>query len=261
MQIAARSEVVEAAAQLARCQRLLVLTGAGSSADAGVPTFRGEGGLWNDRRVEELASPEGFANDRDGVWTWYRERRLQVASCQPHPGQRALALLQRHLTQPNQVLMATTNEDDLLDRAGVKGVVHLHGSLFDTQCSAECGWIARDDADNALSFLPCPECGAPSRPGSVWYGETVPRSGLSKIAAFDPDGCLVVGLSCLVQPVAGIPPELVNHGCPVVEINPSETPISPVVLTSIRSTAKHVLPILVDLLTSHTVRDQTRRLT
>jgi NAD-dependent deacetylase len=250
-----------AAGLLNRCNRLLVLAGAGMSADAGVPTFRGDGGLWRTHKIEDLASPGGFEREPELVWEWYRERRLQVAACDPHPGQRTLALLQKHVPLPAQVLIATTNEDDLLDRAGVEGVVHLHGSLFDTMCSAACGWRARDQNDNGLSMLPCPQCGARVRPGSVWYGEKLPEESLLAIDHFDADGCLLIGSSCLVQPAAEIPLDLAIDGRPVVEINPTETPFSRTASCSLRGTAKDLLPGLVDLLTSRTVRDQRREST
>lgn len=252
--------IAEAAALLARCRRLLVLSGAGLSADAGVPTFRCEGGLWQRYKVEDLASREGFDRQPDTVWEWYHERRLQVARSQPHPGQRALALLQRQLPQ-GQVLIATTNEDDLLERAGVADVHHLHGSLFDTACAAGCGWRARDDQDNSLSLVPCPQCGGRVRPGSVWFGEELPAAPLEAIERFDPDGCLLVGSSCLVQPAAAIPPEMAVAGRPVVELNAEETPFSRIAARSLRGPAKETLPALVDLLTSKTVREQVRRLT
>ncbi len=251
----------EAAKLLRPCRRLLVMTGAGMSADAGVPTFRCEGGFWKNHKFEDLAHPDGFTRDPDLVWEWYRERRLQVASSAPHPGQRTIALLQRHFPTPGQVLIATTNEDDLLERAGVSPVLHLHGSLFETICSAACGWRAADDGDNALSLMPCPRCGAPVRPGSVWYGEALPLPPLQAITQFNPDGCLLVGSSCLVQPASAIPSDLVIANQPVVEINTEETPFSPIATCSIRGTAKDVLPGLVDLLTSRTVQDQKRRLT
>jgi len=251
----------EAAKLLGACKRLLVLAGAGLSADAGIPTFRCANGLWQNHKVEELAHPEGFAKDPERVWEWYRERRLLVASSSPHTGQRSLALLQRHFPVPNRVLFATTNEDDLLTRAGINDVIHLHGSLFATVCSADCGWVAREDADNAFSMLPCPQCGARVRPGSVWYGEALPEEPLQTISRFNPDGCLLVGSSCLVQPAAAIPSDLVIAGLPVVEVNPEETMFSPLATCSIRGTAKEVLPGLVDLLTSRTVQDQRRRIT
>ncbi|MCS6969922.1 MAG: NAD-dependent deacylase [Planctomycetes bacterium] len=254
-----RPAIARAAAALTSCRRLLVLAGAGLSADAGIPTFRGSGGLWRNYPVEELATPEGFAQDPELVWDWYRERRLQIAASQPHVGQRALTLLQQHFPA-GQVLVATTNEDDLLERAGVNEVVHLHGEIFLTRCTT-CSWQGDDRLDNALSFLPCPRCGARVRPGSVWYGEAVPIAALQRVAGFDPDGCLVVGSSCLVQPVASIPLELRLHGHPVVEINPEATPLSELVTCSIRALAKDALPVLVDLLTSATVREQARRVT
>ncbi len=237
------------------------MTGAGMSADAGVPTFRCEGGFWKNHRFEDLAHPDGFKRDPDLVWDWYRERRLCVASSAPHPGQRTIALLQRHYPEPGQVLIATTNEDDLLERAGVAPVIHLHGSLFDTICSGTCGWRSSDDRDNSLSMMPCPRCGAAVRPGSVWYGESLPRAPLQAIAHFNPDGCLLVGSSCLVQPAAAIPSDLVAASAPVVEINTEETLFSPIASCSIRGTAKDVLPGIVDLLTSRTVQDQKRRVT
>ena len=252
-----RERLAKAAKLLAPCRRLLVLAGAGLSADAGVPTFRGEGGVWNEYRAEDLASPEGFANDPELVWDWYRERRLHIASCQPHAGQRAIALLQQHFPAA-EVLIATTNEDDLLERADVHDVVHLHGSLFSTRCTA-CAWEDDDHVDNALSLLPCPRCGAQVRPASVWFNEPLPRQALDRLGDFSPDGCLLVGSSCLVQPAAGIPLDLQVHGSPVVEINPEVTPLSEVVSCSIRGSAKDLLPPLTDLLTSSIVRDQARR--
>jgi len=252
-----RETLTKAAKLLAPCRRLLLLAGAGLSADAGVPTFRGEGGIWNDWKAEDLASDVGFARDPETVWDWYRERRLHIASCQPHAGQRAVALLQRHFPAA-QVQIATTNEDDLLERAGVTDVVHIHGSLFTTRCTV-CAWSDDDHVDNALSLMPCPRCGARVRPGSVWFGESLPRAALDHLHGFDPDGCLLIGSSCLVQPAAGIPLDIQEHGHPVVEINPEETPLSAVVACSIRGPAKDLMPALTDLLTSSIVRDQARR--
>ena len=251
------AKIADAAKALAGCRRLLVLTGAGLSADAGVATFRGAGGLWNDYKAEDLASLAGFQRNPELVWDWYRERRMAVAVAEPHPGQRSLALLQKHYPG-GQVMVATTNEDDLLERAGVDPVVHLHGSLFDTICSQACGWRARDGEDNSLSMVPCPTCGAATRPGSVWYGESLPPGMLEQVSAFDADGCLLVGSSCLVQPVSSIPGELAALH-PVVEVNVEETHFSDAVACSLRGTAKDLLPGLVDLLTSHTVRDQQDR--
>lgn len=249
--------VFRAAIRLASGDRLLVLAGAGTSADAGVPTFRDADGLWRDRRGEDLASVAAFHRDPDAVWEWYRARRLQVARCEPHPGQRTLALLQQHLPLPKRVLVATTNEDDLLERGGVCPVLHLHGSLFDTRCGAGCGWQARDDDANGLSFLDCPRCGAAVRPGSVWFGEPLPEGPLRTIGHFAPDACLVVGSSSLVQPASAIAPELALAGMPVVEVNPRPTPLSDIAgVVHLPGQAKTVLPRLVDLMTSRSMRQQ-----
>jgi NAD-dependent deacetylase len=255
---ASLATITDAARLLAPCRRLLVLTGAGLSADAGVPTFRGEGGLWRSHNVEDLATPEGFARAPDLVWDWYRERRLHVACAEPHPGQRTVALLQSHFPG-GQVLVATTNEDDLLERAGVRDVVHLHGFLFDTRCADGCGWTAHDSDDNALSLRACPGCGARTRPASVWFNEPLPRAALDAVVRFQPDGCLLVGSSCIVQPVSAIPSDLALAGRPVVEVNLEETGFSGLAGCSLRGTAKELLPGLIDLLTSHTMRDQQSR--
>jgi NAD-dependent deacetylase len=252
------AQIAAAAKALAHCRRLLVLTGAGLSADAGVATFRGAGGLWNAYKAEDLASLDGFQRNPDLVWDWYRERRMTVAEALPHAGQRSLALLQKHYPG-GQVLVATTNEDDLLERAGVNEVVHLHGSLFNTRCSADCGWVVADNHDNAWSMVPCPKCGAVTRPGSVWYGESLPAEMMEAVMQFDPDGCLLIGSSCLVQPVSSIPSHIALLSHPVVEVNVEDTPFSEFAEVFLRGTAKEMLPGLVDLLTSHTVRDQKDR--
>ncbi len=242
---------------LMACKRLLVLCGAGTSADSGIPTFRDEGGLWRIHQPEDLAHPDGFARDPALVWEWYRERRAQVIAAEPHAGLRALALLQR-MFHAGTVLVATTNEDDLLERAGVDRVVHLHGSLFITSCAAACGWSV-EDRDNAYASAPCPRCRAPVRPGSVWFGEALAPGTLEAVTAFAADGCLVIGSSCLVAPASQMPVELLRQGHPVVEINLRETPLTPLATASLRGSARAVLPRLADLLSSHTIRDQAMR--
>lgn len=251
-----RDDVALAADQLLGCRRLLVLVGAGGSADSGVPTFRDEGGLWRTHRPEDLAHPDAFRQHPEVVWAWYHERRAAILAAVPHSGQRSLALLQRHF-RAAEVLVVTTNEDDLLERAGVEPVVHLHGSVFETACAVMCGWRSVD-RDGALSTQSCPTCGAHTRPGSVWFGEALPPEPLERIASFQPDGCLVIGSSCLVAPVSQIPLDLALGGIPVIEVNPQETPLTPHAVC-LRGAAKDVLPRLVDLLTSSTMRDQRTR--
>lgn len=248
--------VNEAADRLLDCRRLLVLVGAGGSADSGIPTFRDTGGFWQTHRPEDLAHPDAFREQPQVVWEWYRERRRCIAQAVPHAGQRALALLQRQFNAAT-VLLATTNEDDLLQRAGVQDVVHLHGSIWETSCAAGCGW-STDDRLSEHSLRPCPQCGESVRPASVWFGEPLPSAPLDAITAFAADGCLVIGSSCEVAPVSQIPLDLALAGVPLVEINRNETPLSAHAL-SLRGTAKDVLPRLVDLLPSSTMRDQRLR--
>jgi NAD-dependent deacetylase len=157
-----------------------------------------------------------------------------------------------------EVLVATTNEDDLLERAGVSGVLHLHGGIFTTACAAACGWSADDPADRHAEAA-CPACGASTRPGSVWFGENLPAGPLDAIHAFDADGCLVIGSSSIVQPVAGIAMELARARVPVVEINPHDTPLTSLAL-HVPAPAVAAVPCLVDHLTSTVVRNQRRRL-
>jgi NAD-dependent deacetylase len=166
--------------------------------------------------------------------------------------------LQEHFRN-GAVIVATTNEDDLLERAGVHGVISLHGNLFDTSCAADCGWSVRDTADNSHSFMVCPQCGGEVRPGSIWYGEAIARRAMRAIQIFTPDACLVIGSSCVVQPVAEIAPEMAMDGHPVVEINPQETPLSTIARHSLRANAADVLPTLVDMLTSSVMRDQVEK--
>ncbi len=248
--------IQRAAEVLASSKRLLVLAGAGLSADAGVSTFRGHGGIWGNVDPEELASLQGFEKNPDRVWEWYRQRRMEIAMVEPHEGQRSLAMLQKYAAKSTSVLVATTNEDDLLERAGVEEVIHLHGSLFNTACSAHCGWSICDDGDNSWSLRDCPRCGQPVRPGSVWFGEALPESAFARLEAFDADACLLIGSSSLVQPIAAIPPEMILAHLPVVEVNIEETPFSDSATFHLHGRASHILPALVDHITSSVVREQ-----
>ncbi|TVR47029.1 MAG: NAD-dependent deacylase [Planctomycetota bacterium] len=230
------------------------------SADAGVPTFRGHQGLWGDVDPEIYASLDGFLAEPDKVWEWYRQRRFEIASVEPHPGQRSLALLQRFSPEAMQVLVATTNEDDLLERAGLESVIQLHGSLFTTRCLDSCGWEVSDDADNAWSLRDCPRCGARTRPGSIWFGEKLDPELTQALEDFAADGCLVVGSSSVVQPIAAIPPEMALAGLPVVEVNIARTPLSDSVTVHLQGSAASILPHLVDQLTSAVIRAQQHTL-
>ena len=227
--------------RLDAARSVTVLTGAGISAESGLPTFRGAGGLWRTHRVEELASLQGFARDPDLVWTWYNERSAAHQSVEPSPAHRALAAIERRV--PDFTLV-TQNVDSLHVRAGSRNVLELHGSLREakcTQCDARRPFALRRAQDDGGSYLH--ECGGMWRPDIVWFGESLPPAALA--AAFDAarraDLMLVVGTSGIVQPAASLATKRAT-GAYVVEVNPEETVLTAQVDRSIRARASDVLP-------------------
>jgi NAD-dependent deacetylase len=232
----------EAAARLRAAHRVLALTGAGVSAESGVPTFRGPQGLWRRFRPEDLATPEAFARDPRLVWEWYAWRRETVAGCRPNAAHRALAALDRRAPE---FLLATQNVDGLHARAGSRRMVELHGSLWRVRCTT-CGHAAAHR--DALPELPprC-ACGALLRPDIVWFGEPLPQLLLEKAfaAAREAEVVLVAGTSSLVYPAAALPEAALWAGAFVIEVNPEPTPLSARANVSIRGRAAEVLPLLV----------------
>ena len=246
-----------ARAYLADARTVLVLTGAGVSAESGVPTFRGEGGLWKSYRAEQLATPAAFARDPRLVWEWYGWRRELVAGCRPNAAHRALA---EFAARRAGVVLATQNVDGLHARAAAElppsaapqspppaAPVELHGSLFRVRCTL-CPHAAPHDAPvdaSTRESLPrCPVCGALLRPGVVWFGETLEAPVLAAAlrAAERADVCLVVGTSALVQPAASLAAITREAGGRVVEVNPAETPISAIADEVLRGAAGEVVP-------------------
>lgn len=222
---------------------VFVLTGSGISAESGLPTFRGVGGLWRTHRVEELASPEGFARDPLLVWTWYNERNAAHRRTQPNRGHYALAELERHV---RDFTLATQNVDSLHLRAGTHHLLELHGSLREARCS-QCG--ARRSLD--ATGLPLEEishsCGGLMRPDIVWFGEALPPAAWEEAAtaASRADVILVVGTSAVVYPAAALATHYARNAY-VAEINPEATPITDGVDCSLRGMAGEVLPQLVE---------------
>jgi NAD-dependent deacetylase len=219
-----------------------VLTGAGMSAESGVPTFRGQGGFWENESFEELATPQGFARDPDKVWRWYDERRRGVAACAPNAGHRALAEYEaRH---PGMKLI-TQNIDGLHQAAGSRSVVELHGALFRVRCTRD--GTAREDRRVPLPEIPprC-ACGALLRPDIVWFGEAIPQPAIEAAfgAARRAALFLVIGTSAVVYPAAGLPAVASGAGAWVVEINPEPTAISDQVDEVLRGPAAVILPEL-----------------
>lgn len=210
-------DLARAHAIVSGARALLVLTGAGMSAESGVPTFRSMGGYWRTHDVTRLATPEAFARDPRLVWDWYLERRRTVRACAPNAAHRALAAWSR--TGRGRVV--TQNVDGLHEQAGTVGVVRLHGSLWLTRCSA-CG---RERPDEVLELPQLPRsscCRALERPAVVWFGEALPDGevGTAMQAARAADAVLVIGTSGVVHPAAGFVTLARRHGARVVDVNP-----------------------------------------
>jgi NAD-dependent deacetylase len=225
-----------------RVQSVAVLTGAGVSAESGVPTFRGEGGLWRSYRPEELATPHAFRRDPGLVWEWYEWRRGLIGDCQPNAAHRVLAEMESRF---DKFTLITQNVDGLHHLAGSATLVELHGNIWGLRCTAGCRppW---EDRAAPLPELParCPSCGALARPDVVWFGESLPGAALdAALAAVRRcQVMLVVGTSALVTPAASLPLVALEHGAYVVEINPQPTPLSDLVDQVICEPAAEALP-------------------
>jgi NAD-dependent deacetylase len=222
--------------------RVVVLTGAGMSAESGIPTFRGQGGLWQGFRAEELASLQGFRRNPEVVWAWYRWRRERILHAEPHPGYGALAELARR----RSVVIVTQNVDGLHSRSGETEVLELHGSIHHVRCvRPDCR--LGDGPFPPGSDVPACACGELLRPAVVWFGEALPEETLESAhaAAARCEVALVVGTSSLVYPAAAIPFVAARNGASVIEINVDETPLSEDFDWSIRGPAGVRLPELV----------------
>jgi NAD-dependent deacetylase len=228
---------------LASAPRIAALTGAGISAESGIPTFRGPGGLWRSRKAEDLASPEGFARDPKLVWEWYDWRRTVIAQAQPNAGHQALAKLEQ---AAKEFILITQNVDGLHDRAGSRNILKVHGDLWSLRCTI-CG-AERMELVTPLPMIPprC-SCGGMERPGVVWFGEALPETVWAKArrGAMESTVLLVVGTSAVVYPAAGLAQLAKSAGAAVVEINIAETPVSELADYSFRAPAAELLPLLV----------------
>ena len=248
-------QVGEARARLADARRIVVVTGAGISAESGVPTFRGPDGLWRNHRPEELATPQAFRRDPRLVWEWYGWRRGLVAACSPNPGHRALAHLAgsdvRHVT------LVTQNVDHLHERAAAEmtrggppsPILKLHGSLFIdrcTRCRRRGDGVLEVDASSMASLPRCDACGGLLRPDVVWFGEELDATLLQRAfqAASAADVCLAVGTSGVVHPAASVPLATARAGGLFIEVNPDESALSPVATVVLRGPSGTVLPQL-----------------
>jgi NAD-dependent protein deacetylase/lipoamidase len=229
-------------ALLAGARSIAVLTGAGISAESGVPTFRGPGGLWRDFRAEDLATPEAFANDPRLVWEWYDWRRQQIAPAKPNLGHYALVTLEKRAPE---VTLVTQNVDGLHALAGSRNLLEIHGNLWRTRCCS-CRDV-REDRRVPLPALP-PRCSCEGllRPDVVWFGEPLPLD-VTRRAYKAVDACdlmLVIGTSGVVQPAASMALTVLERGGPVVEINADPTPLTERATHSLMGKAGELLPRL-----------------
>jgi NAD-dependent deacetylase len=231
--------------RLRGAQRVAVLTGAGISAESGVPTFReAQTGLWAQYDPQELATPTAFRRNPRLVWEWYAWRRELVAQAQPNPGHLALVAMEQWVPQ---LTLITQNVDGLHGRAGSQRVIELHGNIMRTKCFADgrsiTTWPPTDDAPPR-----CPHCGDYLRPDVVWFGESLPYDALATAvaAARACDVFLSIGTSAVVQPAASLPLEALQTGATIVEINPQPTPLSRYATFVLAGLSGEILPQLVE---------------
>jgi NAD-dependent protein deacetylase/lipoamidase len=234
----------ELVTRLRNAHTIVVVTGAGVSAASGVPTFRGEDGLWRNFRAEDLATPEAFAHDPKTVWEWYDWRRTVLAGCLPNAAHEVLA----KWSARQGFTLITQNVDGLHERAGTANVIRFHGSIWELRCAAECGAPPWEDRTAPLTSLPpaCPKCGGLARPGVVWFGESIDPDVLerSSNAAAGADVFLSIGTSSLVYPAAGLLHHAHRAGAFAAEINPGATGSSGQVDLAIAAPAEDALPML-----------------
>jgi NAD-dependent deacetylase len=230
--------------ELSAARSIVALTGSGISAESGIPTFReARTGLWARYDPQQLATPEAFMHDPKLVWEWYEWRRSLVGRAEPNPGHRALVELEKHVTD---FTLVTQNVDGLHGRAGSRDVIELHGNILRTICSAERVEVDFERRENEPPI--CPNCGAPLRPGVVWFGEMLPAGAMEAAseAVKNCDLFFSIGTSSLVYPAAALPHEAKAGGATLVEVNPEDTPLTSVADYAFRGAAGEILPALVE---------------
>lgn len=226
-------------------QRVVVFSGAGVSAESGVPTFRGGGGsaVWRGMDAVDLSSAAMVGSNLKLVWEWFEYRRGLLAACAPNPAHYAIASWKQRY---RSLTLVTQNVDGLHTRAGSEDVLELHGNIWEGRCS-RCRAVT-DLSACPLPELPpaCPGCGSPLRPNVVLFGEYLPADVFERAvaAAGEADACVVVGTSALVYPAAGIPEHAARSGATIVEVNPEPSGIGGSAAISIMGKAGEVLPLL-----------------
>jgi NAD-dependent deacetylase len=234
--------LLEVKSRLASARSVAVLTGAGISADSGVPTFRGADGLWRNFRAEDLATPEAFARDPRLVWEWYNWRRELIAAKRPNPAHDAVAAMERRFPR---FWLITQNVDGLHRDAGSRLLSEIHGNIWKVRCTA-CG-LVKDNRQVPIPIPPaCAACGGLARPHIVWFGESLAAEDLAQSydALASCEVLLIVGTSGLVYPAASFAPAARSAGAFVVEINLDPTPNSGVADVTLQGRAKDIVPLL-----------------
>lgn len=230
--------------KLRQADHVVVLTGAGISAESGVPTFReAQTGLWAEYDPQELATPQAFQRNPRLVWEWYAWRRELVNKAAPNPGHLALAKLQGLVPR---LTLITQNIDGLHQRAGSQEVIALHGNLAETKCFEREHLVEAWSEDGEVPPL-CPVCGSHLRPNVVWFGENLPTVAL-QTAVQTAQSCDIffsIGTSALVHPAASLPLLAVEKGITTVEINPQSTPLTGWMDFVLPGAAGSVLPALI----------------
>jgi len=228
--------------RLRETQYLLVITGAGISAESGIPTFRGNDGLWQNYRAEELATPWAFERDPITVWKWYDWRRGIIGKAEPNPGHLAIKEFEEIF---ERFFLITQNVDGLHGRTGIKNMIEIHGNLWRVRCERDGKTFMLLDVP-LKSIPPLCTCGNILRPDVVWFGESMPTEAIQK--AYNVmslcDTLLVVGTSGVVYPVATFPQTVKEKGGFVIEVNMEPTPISSIADISLFGKSGDILPVL-----------------
>ena len=236
-------KIAEARDVLSSATNIVVLTGAGISAESGIPTFRGEEGLWQNYRPEELATPDAFWKDPKLVWEWYEWRRNIIKQVKPNPGHYALAELE---SETMNFLLITQNVDGLHQMSGSRNILEMHGNLWQVRCT-KCGHI-EENHDVPMAELPprCVKCGDIGRPNVVWFNEIIPMEVIDKSlkAIENCNVMLIVGTSGVVEPAASMGLVAKQTGKCVIEINLEQTPSSGLYDFNLNGKSGEILPLL-----------------
>lgn len=228
-------------------RRVAVLTGAGISAESGIPTFReAQTGLWSRYDPQELATPQAFRHNPRLVWEWYAWRKSLVAQAKPNAGHLALAEMELFFRERlAKFTLITQNVDGLHQRSGSESIVELHGNINRTKCFKEGILVEQFNIGDDVPPS-CPNCGGPLRPDVVWFGENLPPEALISAweAAQTCDLFFSIGTSSLVEPAASLPHIAINHGATIIELNPDETMLTQQATYVLRGPAGEILPAL-----------------